>query len=431
LGVAVATGALIVLALAGDTARATVRHWLYDRLTRITHRGASRSKFNATTQSPLSDEAIASLRKVLTDAIARVPALPAISEAKKTDRPVLTLVTVVVPLFNEERFVADTIRSLKAQTEQKIEVIIVDDASTDNSVAVAKAAIGGDPRFKLARHLRNQGLSAARNTGLRLASGDCITFLDADDMLLPEAIKIRHLQLQKKSHETVVGTYCGVVPCDEDTTADFRPLVRAFTGRTINFLNMDGECPFNAHAPLLLTSVVRRMGGFDERLQTGCEDWDLWQRILRHGYVFEPVHRVAALYRRKRGSMVRAMPVEHFTAARRIVEWASTDLAPQEIVTGTPFVFVNGLNTYRPHTTLANRLAQFAAIAFVQPEREPFQRIIEMVPKGIWPYLGEAQQLRAASAAGLKRLLLTNNSSSAALNSEISATAALVVQHLQ
>ncbi|MGO4843863.1 glycosyltransferase family 2 protein, partial [Rhizobiaceae sp. 2RAB30] len=73
--------------------------------------------------------------------------------------------TIVVPLFCEERFVADALLSLKRQTVTNFEVVVVDDASLDRSAIVALKAIDGDRRFRLVRHLRNSGLSASRNTG--------------------------------------------------------------------------------------------------------------------------------------------------------------------------------------------------------------------------------------------------------------------------
>lgn len=96
------------------------------------------------------------------------------------------LVTVVVPTYNEQRFVGETIESVKRQSYTNFECIVVDDASTDDSVLVAWRAIAGDPRFRVVRHMSNGGLSASRNTGIRLALGTYVTFLDADDLLMED-----------------------------------------------------------------------------------------------------------------------------------------------------------------------------------------------------------------------------------------------------
>ena len=72
---------------------------------------------------------------------------------------------------------------------------------------------------------------------------------------------------------------------------------------TIHAGTRDGECPFNVHAPLLRADLLRRLGGFDERLRRGAEDWDLWHRLLRHGYTLEHARGSAGLCRRRPQSM--------------------------------------------------------------------------------------------------------------------------------
>src|SRR5438046_3178785 len=93
------------------------------------------------------------------------------------------LVTVVVPCYNHARFLAATLDSIDAQTYSSIETIVVDDGSTDGS-----AALAGERRVQVLRQT-NQGVGAARNAGLREATGDFVVFLDSDDELLPGAIR--------------------------------------------------------------------------------------------------------------------------------------------------------------------------------------------------------------------------------------------------
>lgn len=98
-------------------------------------------------------------------------------------------VTIVIPLYNKQRTIARAIASIRAQTLQDFEVVIVDDGSTDGSVHELEACgATTDPRFRCVRQT-NAGPGAARNVGARLARGRCIAFLDADDEWLPE-----HLQ---------------------------------------------------------------------------------------------------------------------------------------------------------------------------------------------------------------------------------------------
>lgn len=90
-------------------------------------------------------------------------------------------VSILIAAYNAEPFVAAAVRSALAQTLGDLEVILIDDGSQDRTVEVASAAAAGDPRFVVERHDRNHGPGAARNTGLRRASGRWIAVLDADD----------------------------------------------------------------------------------------------------------------------------------------------------------------------------------------------------------------------------------------------------------
>ena len=105
------------------------------------------------------------------------------SSKKTLEGQSVPLISIVVPVYNVERYVEKCIRSLRGQTYGHIEVILVDDASTDGSYDVCKAAIGGDPRFKLIRHPVNQGVAGARNLGLSVATGELLGFVDPDDWI--------------------------------------------------------------------------------------------------------------------------------------------------------------------------------------------------------------------------------------------------------
>lgn len=99
------------------------------------------------------------------------------------------LVSAIVPMFNREAMVADAIRSLLTQTLAEIEVVVVDDGSTDASIAVVEAI--ADRRIRLIRHPRNLGIPSARNTGLEAARGTYIAWLDSDDTARPERLAIQ------------------------------------------------------------------------------------------------------------------------------------------------------------------------------------------------------------------------------------------------
>ena len=91
------------------------------------------------------------------------------------------IISIIIPNFNGERYVSDALQSVSAQTEQNWECIVIDDASTDNSVKTIKKHIRGDKRFKLIQLKEKSGVSVARNAGLDAAHGKYIAFLDSDD----------------------------------------------------------------------------------------------------------------------------------------------------------------------------------------------------------------------------------------------------------
>ena len=98
----------------------------------------------------------------------------------------LPLVTVVIPVYNTERYVGETLRSVIAQTWKNIEIIVVIDGSTDGSLDICRGF--DDARIRIVEQ-ENQGLAAARNTGLRLATCDLIAYIDDDDEWMPTRLE--------------------------------------------------------------------------------------------------------------------------------------------------------------------------------------------------------------------------------------------------
>lgn len=287
-------------------------------------------------------------------------------------------VTVVIPCYNEERFVADAIESVRRQSLADWECIVVDDASTDRSVKVIWDAVAGDGRVRVLRHRVNAGLSAARNTGLRAARGRFVTFLDSDDMLMGDSLLDRVIALtQAQDDPHVIGSYCGVRSEFEDgTVADLPAREGPNRGGVIDFISAGGECPFNAHAPLLLTESVRRMGGFSERMRHGAEDWDLWYRVLRNGYTFVPASSVTAIYRQKRNSMVRALPDAHMVESDRLITAAFRAADPELFTLPSPTPLPDSIATYMELLRKAERAIQFAAMALVGGDAAAARRVL-------------------------------------------------------
>jgi len=101
----------------------------------------------------------------------------------------LPLVSVVIPVYNVEQYIQEALDSALKQTYRNIEIIVVDDGSPDNSVAIIQKRYN-DPRLRIVRQ-RNRGLAGARNTGIRHASGQYVAFLDSDDFWQPNKIELQ------------------------------------------------------------------------------------------------------------------------------------------------------------------------------------------------------------------------------------------------
>jgi glycosyltransferase involved in cell wall biosynthesis len=187
-------------------------------------------------------------------------------------------VSVVIPTYNYGRFLGRAITSILEQTLPVLEIIVVDDGSTDNTREVAQSF--GD-RIRYVYH-ENRGLCASRNAGIQLAQGEWIGFLDADDWWLPE--KHAKVQALLREHPEAVLIYHPHTLISDKGPQGIRQAA-----------DPDGLWPAMLYdnwisggsSALLRTSVVRELGGFDESLNA-VGDWDMWARVaLRH-----PVHRI-------------------------------------------------------------------------------------------------------------------------------------------
>ncbi len=327
------------------------------------------------------------------------------------------VISVIIPMYNERLFVRETIESLQQQTFEDFEAIIIDDAGIDGSMSIAMEVCKDDTRFRLVRHSANAGLSAARNTGLRLARAPLVTFLDSDDMLYPDALEVRLKKIQSvlatgdaNKIRLLAGSFCKAVTVphsDTYETAIARKRTRAVDFDDVNFVNSGGECPFNPLMPLMFTDIARLVGGFDETFQHGCEDWDFWQRVMRNGYYFASTNRVAAIYRHKRGSMVKAMPREHFAKGTELFKRARDEIRPEHIYPGAPFVFERGVHYYEDQKKFARRTAQYAAIcAFIN--KDAFEEVADSFAPGLASYVDLHGEIRPSIEQGVRRTIAVN-----------------------
>jgi glycosyltransferase involved in cell wall biosynthesis len=184
-------------------------------------------------------------------------------------------VTVVIPTRNRAPLLTGALSSALAQEEVDVEVIVVDDGSTDDTQARLDRV--GDPRLRRLRNATPEGAARARNAALALAAGEWIAFLDEDDLWAP-----RKLRRQLDAAAVVAGAsfaYGAAIVVDEDNGVRQQvPAPRADTiARAIVARNV---IPGGCSNAIARAELVRAVGGFDESLAM-LAHWDLWIRLLQ------------------------------------------------------------------------------------------------------------------------------------------------------
>jgi len=181
-------------------------------------------------------------------------------------------VSVVIPTYNRARYVGDAIESALSQTAPSVEVIVVDDGSTDETRAVA-ARYAPEARYFWQP---NAERGAARNQGLRLARGAFVAFLDSDDVWAPDKLE-RDLALFRRRPE-VGFVYSDIQLVDADLRLLRRVRRRGDEGWVTGRLLLRNFVSVGAH--LARTGAMRDAGGFrEERELAGSEDWETWVRL--------------------------------------------------------------------------------------------------------------------------------------------------------
>ena len=202
-------------------------------------------------------------------------------------------VSVITPCYNGARFLRTTLESALSQTQPPLEIIVIDDGSTDESAAIAESF---GPPVRVLRQA-NQGESVARNRGIAEARGSHVLFLDADDLLAPQALERLTSALANKPGAVAL---MGCSWFEENPTT---PYAERKATETVFFPAIIESNFAPPHCWLSPLDVVRRVGGFYEPLRW-FEDWDMWWRVGLQDPPLVPVDYVGAFYRRHAGSQL-------------------------------------------------------------------------------------------------------------------------------
>ncbi len=204
------------------------------------------------------------------------------------------LVSVVMPSYNSEAFITESIQSIINQSYSYWELLVVDDASTDATPEIIQEFASKDSRIRLIKNSSNLGTHHSRNKGIEAASGDFISFLDSDDQWKPRKLEI---QLKTLSNENIAACFSSYDLISE-------------TGQKLN--RHVRALPVLTYDKLLKANYVGNLTGIYNATILGkiyCpeirkrQDWGLWLKVIEEGGPMEGIQESLAVYRVRRNSI--------------------------------------------------------------------------------------------------------------------------------
>lgn len=208
------------------------------------------------------------------------------------------LVSIIIPTYNSSKFIEGAIESAINQTYKNIEIIVIDDGSTDNTLELLK-------KYKNIHVITqtNKGVAAARNAGIEIASGDYIAILDSDDRWMKNRLEIMIPLIEKSKCDLIISNYYYVdenrnkislspVLSEKYSIPSFEEQYKMLLWKAINFTTM-----------IVRADKIKLAGGYDESLRGEAEDYDLWLRLLRDGSTYTYVDEPLVEYMLRSGSL--------------------------------------------------------------------------------------------------------------------------------
>jgi len=183
----------------------------------------------------------------------------------------MPLVSIIIPCYNDGHYLDDSVSSVKTQTFGDLEIIIVNDGSTDKDT-LEKLASFNDPLITIL-HKENGHLSSARNHGIQRAKGQIIVTLDADDMFEKTFI-------EKGVNALRSDTAVGAVTCYLKSFGLKKYKWKPLGGDIKNFLFRQESCA----SAMFRKECWEKTGGYDEQMKSGYEDWEFWIRLTSSGW---------------------------------------------------------------------------------------------------------------------------------------------------
>lgn len=217
------------------------------------------------------------------------------------------LVSIIIPVYNAEKYIGEAIKSVLAQTYSRFELIIVDDASTDRSVEIIRSF--NDYRIHLIQHDKNRGPGAARNTAIEVAQGEWVAILDADDQWLPERIE-KLIKIASHSGEEYFISDDMLLAFDTPTGlkiwgSSWKIYYKFYCNGNFNDVSLEefAQMGFPVIKPLIPLKKIKKFNiRFPEDIFFG-EDLYFWIKLLKNGLKLRLVCDNLYLYRITPGSL--------------------------------------------------------------------------------------------------------------------------------
>ena len=256
-------------------------------------------------------------------------------------------VSVIIPTYNQAKFINNAIESVLKQSFRDFEIIVVNDGSTDNTEAIVKGFI--DFRIRYIGHSNNLGLSEARNNGIRASRGEYIALLDSDDEFLPEKLDIQAKLLQKEPSD--VGVVCAW-SYNIDENGNY--ISKRFLPRKGGYIFEDLLSTNYMSVPALLIrrECFEKVGLFDSSLD-GQEDWDMWIRIAKY-YKFSLI-KIPLARRRIHPNRISSHLEKKVITAKRIIKKYINELKIRRKIHSRHYFYIGRRYCYMGKTTLGRK----------------------------------------------------------------------------
>jgi glycosyltransferase involved in cell wall biosynthesis len=223
-------------------------------------------------------------------------------------------ISVVMPVYNTGPFVAASVRSILAQTFTDFEFIIIDDGSTDDSLAVLKPLADADARIRLVSR-PNAGYGVTLTEGMSLARASYLARLDSDDLSEPERLRMQYEALEADPQLVAIGS-CGIAIDEHDQVIGNYDV--PLTHEAIEEQHLRGSSSIHHPAVLMRAQAFAKVGGYRMEL-VPCEDFDLWLRLGEVGRLANLPQRLLKKRMLTNGLVV-SNARKHETALRKVMD---------------------------------------------------------------------------------------------------------------